>query len=161
MTQKPTPTDYLYAPIHKDHVTEIVRRTGSADVTPWIDHAMQTFLDRTEGDPDLWSSGYVEGLVDEEGDQFRETFGDPSRGYQWQNVFLPNGTQVRMTYKGDTTHAEIRHEKLCWGGETMSPSEFARRVAGNTSRNAWRDLYIKFPGDGRWEFADDLRRQAR
>ena len=63
MSQQPKPTDYLYAPVHIDHVAEIVRRTGSADMKPWVDHAMQTFLDRTEGDPDLWFSGYIEGLA--------------------------------------------------------------------------------------------------
>jgi hypothetical protein len=39
----------------------------------------------------------------------------------------------------------------------MSPTALANQIANNTSRNAWRDLWIKFPGDDGWRLAQDLR----
>ena len=41
-----------------------------------------------------------------------EKYGDPGRGYQWQSVFLPNGTTIRMTYRGRNSYAEVRHEEF-------------------------------------------------
>lgn len=161
MSIQTKPTDYIFIPFPAEIYAELIRRSG--DPNPWghVVAAVESDLDATEGDPSRWSWEYIEKLAEQEDDEFEEKFGNPSRGYQWQAVFLPNGTQVRMTYKGDTKHAEVRHEKLYWGDETMSPSQFARRAANNTSRNAWRDIYVKFPGDGSWKFADDLRRQKR
>ena len=92
-------------------------------------------------------------------DTFREKYGDPGQGYQWQTVLLPNGTNIRMSYGDRDSYAEIRHGRLYFGDASMSPSQFARRVANNTSRNAWRDLYIRFPGEDRWILADLLRQQ--
>jgi hypothetical protein len=159
MAQPAKPTDFIYVPLHVDLYAELVNRSGSADVSGFIEHSVESFLDRTEGDAGIWSSEYIEKLAVAEDDGFYEKYGDPNRGYQWQNVYLPNGTQVRMTYRGEATYGEIRNEKLYLDEVSMSPSEFARHVANNTSRNAWRDIYVKFPGDGGWKFADDLRRQ--
>ena len=157
MTQSNGPTDYIYVPLNVELYANLVRRSGNADVSGYIEHSVESFLERTEGDPDIWSTEYIGKLVDEEDDVFIEKYGDPGRGYQWGTVFLPNGTQVRMSYKGQDTYAEICHDRLCCGEESMSPSQFARHVAENTNRNAWRDLYIKFPGDASWLLADSLR----
>ncbi|KFE36588.1 hypothetical protein [Thioclava atlantica] len=153
------PTDFVYVPISAAIYAELIRRSGRDNVAIYIENQVQDFLDSTEGDPDIWSAAYIERHAKDLSDQFAEEYGEPTRGYQWQNVFLPNGTSIRMTYRGDARHAEIRHEKLIYGKESMSPSEFASRVASNTSRNAWRDIYVKFPGDSGWTFADDLRRK--
>ena len=157
----PTPTDYVYVPVLADLYAELVRRSGRSNVAIYIENQVRDFLDSTEGDPDIWCSEYIERHVEKQSDRFEEEYGYPTRGYQWQAVFLPNGSQVRMTYRGEAVHAEIRHEKLLHDGESISPSEFARRVANNTSRNAWRDIYVKFPGESAWKFADDLRRGKR
>ena len=66
---------------------------------------------------------------------------------------------MRMTYGGIDVYAEIQHEKLYWGEEHMSPSQFARRVADNTNRNAWRDLHVQLPDHLSWVLADTLRRK--
>ncbi len=159
MTQSIKPTDYIYVPLHVELYADLVQRSGDADVTHLIAHSVESFLERTEGDPSIWSAEYIEKLVDEEDEAFRDKYGDPGRGYQWGTVFLPNGTQVRMSYKGQDEYAEICHLRFCYGEESMSPSQFASCVAENTSRNAWRDLYIKFPGEASWKLADSLRRQ--
>jgi hypothetical protein len=79
------------------------------------------------------------------------------RGYQWKSQLLPPGTQVRMTYKGDTYHAAIEGDDFIYEGKKSSPSDFANTVASGTSRNAWRDLWIKRPQDHEFRLADSLR----
>ena len=152
------PTDYIYVPLKAELYAELVRRSRQADVATYIEHSVAEFLDRTEGDPHVWSEEYIEGAVHNEASDFRETYGDPGRGYQWQTLFLPNGTSVKMLYHGRVEYAEVRHDKLTFNGDFLSPSQFASKVAEGTSRNAWRDLYIKFPGDASWKYADGLRR---
>ncbi len=156
-----SPSDFVYVPLPADLYAELIRRSGRANVATYIENQVQNFLDSTEGDPDLWCEDYIERHAEAHSDNFLEKFGTPTRGYQWQSVFLPNGTTLRMTYRGEAAHAEIRHEKLIYNDDAMSPSEFARMVANNTSRNAWRDIYVKFPGESGWTFSDDLRRQKR
>jgi len=79
------------------------------------------------------------------------------KGYRWKNIFMPNGTSLRMKYKGEHHYASVHGDKIIFEGEEVSPSEFANSVTG-TSRNAWRDIWIKRPNDPEWVFADELRR---
>ena len=160
MTQTTQPTAYIYAPLRVELYAELVRRSGRADVSAFIDHCVESFLADTVGDPDIWSAEYAERWTDEEDTAFHERYGEPGRGYQWGTVFLPNGTKIRMSYGGQNFHAEVRHGGLLFEDERMSPSQFARRVANNTNRNAWRDLYIQFPGRASWELADVLRQRS-
>lgn len=154
-------TDYVFVPLPAELYAEFIRRSGKADISLWLKDVVQSFLEDTKGDPYMWSEEYIEKIAQEEDEAFREKYGDPGRGYQWQNLFLPNGTQVRMTYGGKDSYAEIRHGRLFYSDKNMSPSQFAGKVARYTNRNAWRDLYIKFPGEGSWKLADQLRRQNR
>ena len=148
-------TDYIFIPFRVDLYAELVRRSGKAGVSRLVEHSVESFLEQTEGDPGIWSAEYIEKLTNKGG----EEYGNPKLGYQWNALFLPNGTKIRMTYKGEDSYAEIRHERLRWREEVLSPSQFAARIADGTNRNAWRDLYIQFPGDGSWKRADRLRRE--
>ena len=159
MKQSNNSTNFIYVPLHVELYADLVRRSGDADVSAYIDHSVESFLERTEGDPGIWSAEYIEKLVDEEDEAFRMNFGDPGRGYQWHPVFLPNGTKVRMCYKSQYSYAEIRHDRLYYNEKAMSPSQFANRVAEH-NRNAWRDLEIQFPGKGSWKLADSVRKQV-
>lgn len=78
------------------------------------------------------------------------------RGYQWKSLFLPDGTEVRMQYKGQYHYAKVEGDHLVHEGEPTTPGSLANTVAGS-SRNAWRDLWIKRPADTEWRLADDLR----
>ncbi len=78
------------------------------------------------------------------------------KGYHWKNIFMPNGTSLRMKYRGETYYAAVQGDQVIFGGKVVSPSEFTRLVT-ETSRNAWRDIYIKRPNDLEWIFADKLR----
>jgi hypothetical protein len=77
-------------------------------------------------------------------------------GYQWKGLFLPDSTEVRMQYKSDWYYAKVEGDKLTYEGEPITPGRLANTVAG-TSRNAWRDLWIKRPADAEWLLADDCR----
>ena len=79
------------------------------------------------------------------------------RGFYWQNVFLQNGSQLRMTLGGKQHFATIEHEQVSYEGKTFTPASWANHIAGH-SRNAWRDIYIKRATDSDWIFANTLRR---
>jgi hypothetical protein len=79
-----------------------------------------------------------------------------TRGYQWKSLFLPDSTQVRMQYKGRYFYSKIEGDELIYDGNPISPANLANSIAGS-SRNAWRDLWIKRPIDTEWILADDCR----
>ncbi|MFH1216671.1 MAG: hypothetical protein V1706_09240 [Pseudomonadota bacterium] len=78
------------------------------------------------------------------------------RGYQWKSLFLVHGTQIRMQYKGTTFYAKVEGDEIIYNGESISPGSMVNKITG-TSRNAWRDLWIKSPGDQEWQLALELR----
>lgn len=137
---------------------ELVLRTRStSDVTSYIEHALEGFLDRTATDGGLWNHQYIEELASLEENQQLRKYGDPNKGYQWQMVFLPNSTKLMMTYMGIDHYAEVMHEKIVYEGNAYSPSELASRIANNTRRNAWRDLWIQLPDSSQWKLANEIR----
>jgi hypothetical protein len=79
-------------------------------------------------------------------------------GYWWKNLFLPEGTKLRMSYKGKMFDAQVVDNEIPYNGRCVSPSEFTFEVT-NTSRNAWRDIEVLLPGKSQWESADRLRQQ--
>ncbi|ORE97724.1 hypothetical protein [Aurantimonas sp. 22II-16-19i] len=144
--------------VRGDLIAEMVLRSnGRVDVGGMIENLIESFLDRTRGDPDIWSKEHAEAVADEGADETVVKYGHPAKGYHWQSVFLPNGTQLKISYKGGEKLAEVRHQQLYLDEQPCSPSQFASRVANNTSRNAWRDIWIKRPTDREWLFADTLR----
>lgn len=152
----------VYVALPAEMYAEFILRSGKhIDVGARIASIIQDFLDRTYGDPNIWSDEHAEKVGEQDGTQaeLRQMYGDLLKGYQWQTVFLPNGTKVRMLYQGQYSYAEIQHEKLVHEGSDYSPSEFARKVANDTSRNAWRDLDLQFPGSKEWEQANVVRKQ--
>jgi hypothetical protein len=83
----------------------------------------------------------------------------PLRGYQWKTLFLPDASKLRMRYARQSYYAEVVGEELLYQGDSLSPSQFAKAVAGD-GRNAWRDLWIRFPGEKNWTLAATLRGSA-
>jgi hypothetical protein len=140
-------------------IGELFLRLGpKADVAGTIEDVVQDFLDRT-ADGESWSEAYYQFRQSAaDSSRLAKEFGDSQQGYHWAPVFLPNGTLIRMEYKRETFHTTVKFGKIEYKGENYSPSEFACTVAGNT-RNAWRDLMIKRPGDSRWIPANELRRR--
>ena len=159
MTTNPTP-NFVCVPISVSLYNELVIRVGNPDknVNVFIENVVGDYLARTAND-EGWSEQYYEWRDSvEDREAFVSEYGDPARGYHWGSLFLPNGTRISMDYKGRQYHAEVRHQQIHYEGKTYSPSELARVIASNTSRNAWRDLRIKRPSDQEWRLADALRR---
>jgi hypothetical protein len=137
------PTDYIYVPLHVEIYAELLTRLDGPDVSDLINDIINDYIERNECEfADL-----------------PEEYGDSSKGLRWQDVILPNGSEVKMTYKGNEAVAEIKNQTLMYEGISYSPSEFAREIAGGTARNAWKDLWISKPTSGskKWKLADDMR----
>jgi hypothetical protein len=96
-------------------------------------------------------------------------------GYQWKELFLPDGTELRMRYRGVYYYAKIVRDQLDYAGESVSPRDWGLMVTG-TVRNAWRDIWIRRGTNECWTRAamwrtdspysprlpgTDRRRQAR
>jgi hypothetical protein len=143
-----TATSTISPPIRTERFIELVdflRERGSdRDPVDVIDAAIEYWMTNAESKME---------------DLMPEVFEQPKHlGYHWRPLLLPPGTQIRMTYKGRTSHAEIVGDDFIHDGNKLSPSAFANMVADGTSRNAWRDLWIKRPSDREFQLADDLRR---
>ncbi len=112
---------------------------------------------------DVWTSKGQEYLAQFYERDEKPNYGVIDRGYQWKEVFLQNGTEVKMTYKGRAKFSRIVHENLIDedGVKFDSPAKWANAVANNTSRNAWRDIWVKFPDTSKWVFADDIKRKTK
>jgi hypothetical protein len=82
------------------------------------------------------------------------------RGYQWKELFLPDGTDVRMRCDGEVHHARVSGDSIVYRGRPVSPRQLTLVVAGD-GRNAWRDLSLRLPGEKRFQPASLLRHRAR
>ncbi|NRR29637.1 hypothetical protein HSX11_05520 [Oxalobacteraceae bacterium] len=72
--------------------------------------------------------------------------GRAMRGFQWKNVFLPDGTSSRTSYNGAVEFAKVVGDHIVSdSGELLTPSLFANLHA--KGRNAWRFVWLRFPGD--------------
>jgi hypothetical protein len=81
------------------------------------------------------------------------------RGFQWKNVFLPDGTKLRTSYCESIEFAKVIGDHIVGDdGTRLTPSLFANRHA--RGRNAWRFVWLRFPGDDYWSRAADCRRCA-
>ncbi|WP_202424325.1 hypothetical protein [Duganella levis] len=80
-----------------------------------------------------------------------------SRGYQWKQVFLPNGTELRVIHGGRSTYAKVENEKIISAGAPTTPSRLAN-VSGCGTCNAWQAIWLRFPGATRWQRAAECRR---
>lgn len=86
------------------------------------------------------------------------TPGAGSGGLEMKGVFLPNGTQLSVTYKGQTYTAEIKDG--AWigsdGVRRNTPSDAACAIT-QTNVNGWRFWKVKRPSDTRWKVLNSLR----
>lgn len=81
---------------------------------------------------------------------------DPEAGYQWKQVFLSDGTRLRASFKGQNYFADVKGDLIMHGGHAMSPSRFAN-LCGSGNRNAWKAVWLRFPGSEEWLLADVCR----
>jgi len=86
--------------------------------------------------------------------------GHAMHGFQWKNVFLPEGTTLRTTYGTIVEFAKVvGHRIAADDGEVLTPSQFANRRA--KGRNAWRFVWLRFPGNDYWIRAGNCRARSK
>jgi len=107
---------------------------------------------------------WIENASWKQEDLMPEIFTTESRGYTWKYkdscIFLPHGTEIRMPYKGQYHYAKVEGDEIKYKDAGVSPGSLANAIT-NSSRNAWRDLWIKRPGEKEWTLADQCRRKAK
>jgi hypothetical protein len=81
-------------------------------------------------------------------------------GYQWKQVFLPNGTLLRTVFNGKNHHCKVEDDKIHHEGRAVSPSGFVNAIGG-IRRNAWKSLWVLLPDEKTWKLADSLRPPKR
>ena len=84
---------------------------------------------------------------------------EPSRGYQWKTLFLPDSTELRMECVGTKYYARVVGDQIIYAGRSVSPRGMTLAVAGE-GRNAWRDMWIKLPDERYWKSAIRCRRDT-
>jgi hypothetical protein len=77
-------------------------------------------------------------------------------GCQWKEVFLPEGTRLRACFGRQSWFAVVEGADIQYGGYAISPSCFAN-LHGSGNRNAWKTLWLRFPGSDAWLLADVYR----
>jgi len=138
---------------------EFILRSGrSVNVERWIISILEDFLAQTKFDNNIWSGDYLEKLEENKSRELVKKVGQPDKGFHWKALFLPNGTLMKMHYGDRDFIAEVRHQFIYFNEKSYnSPSLLASQIASNTSRNAWRDFYIKRPEDKKFMPALYLR----
>jgi hypothetical protein len=74
---------------------------------------------------------------------------EPS-GYQWKCVFLPEGTVLRVLGAGGAWYANVVGHRLLYRGMPTSPNRLAAASCARTARNAWHQVWLRWPGDADW-----------
>ncbi|WON73560.1 hypothetical protein [Nitrosospira sp. Is2] len=133
----------ISVPIPTEQFLEFVNflqsNSDPRDPVEMVSTAIQYWLDNASCKPELLSE--VSSAI---------------RGYQWKNLFLPHGTQIRMQYRGTYSYAKVENDEVIYNGSAISPARLANTIAGG-SRNAWHELWIKRPQDKEWKLADECR----
>ncbi|GGY03150.1 hypothetical protein GJV26_00925 [Massilia dura] len=87
------------------------------------------------------------------------TNGPALRGFQWKTLFLPEGTILRTSHRDEVEFAKVSGHRIVSADDaTLTPSSFANRHA--SGRNAWRFVWLRFPGNDCWVRADECRERA-
>ncbi len=107
--------------------------------------------------PDAFIGNLVKRWVATERERLDLCKNGPSlRGVQWKSLFLPEGTRLRTTYRGAVEFAKIAGNRIVTDDATVAtPSQFANRHA--KGRNAWRFIWLRFPGEECWVSAQACR----
>jgi hypothetical protein len=85
---------------------------------------------------------------------------DVANGYQWKQVFLPEGTILRASFGRQPYYAVVEGSEIKYGKFSLSPSAFAN-LQGSGNRNAWKAVWLRFPGFKDWVRADECRTVRR
>ncbi|HEY1150946.1 MAG TPA: hypothetical protein VGF27_20355 [Pseudoduganella sp.] len=82
--------------------------------------------------------------------------GEALHGYQWKSLFLPTGTMLRTVVRNQQFIARVEGDSLIADGRATTPARFASAAHGYGC-NAWRSIWLLFPGTKEWLGADSVR----
>lgn len=133
-----------------DHIS----KTEEVDANGIFGTRFEEFL--ADHYPDLLATRRTRQIVDELVDDLMI-----SVPLVWKDVVIPNGAQVRMQYSNAYHFAKVNDGMIEDEKGRYTPSEWASKVAAGTNRNAWRDLWFRFPNRREWSSATALRDAAR
>jgi hypothetical protein len=85
-----------------------------------------------------------------------QTAAPTESGYQWKEVFLPEGTRLRASFDHQQYFAVVAGAEIKYGEHAISPSCFAN-LFGSGNRNAWKAIWLRLPGSTEWLLADVCR----
>ena len=77
-------------------------------------------------------------------------------GYQWKEIFLPEGTRLRASFDHKQYFAVVAGAEIKYGEYAISPSCFAN-LYGSGNRNAWQAVWLRLPGSDAWLLANVCR----
>jgi hypothetical protein len=129
----------------------------SLPLTVFTDLRFHLMMTRQGVEPDAFVTELVQHWLklDEERLELHKN-GPAMRGFQWKNVFLPEGTCLRTSYNHSVEFAKVVGDGIrADDGAALTPSLLANRHA--KGRNAWRLIWLRFPGEEGWIRADDCR----
>ncbi len=87
------------------------------------------------------------------------TNGPALRGFQWKTLFLPDGTLLRTSHCDKVEFARVTGDRIISeDGAMLTSSLLANRHA--RGRNAWRFVWLRFPGEDCWVRADKCRERS-
>jgi hypothetical protein len=168
------PAKYVYIPFRRDLYDDIVRFShGRLDPAALAESQVETLVSTSLEFGTLeWAEEHREELAEKYAphvlEQWRKEDTEHARQWSaeykplvWKEVTIASGSDVRMSYDGQHHYAIVKGGAIVDDGKEYSPSEWASKVAGGTSRNAWRDLWFKEPLSKTWIPAQMLRDQAR
>ena len=163
-------TDLVYIPISRKLYDDIVRFSdgqidpadmAEAQLEAWVARDLETgsedhWGERFEDAAAVYAPHLVEKLKKEQQQAASKQIAE-RRPLVWKDITVPAGSEVRMSYKNVEHYAEIKAGRIVDYDGTFTPSEWASKVADNTSRNAWRDLWFRKPLAKNWVSAQQLR----
>lgn len=134
-------------------------------VEAWVANSVEfgfdeSWGDRTEEVAKIYAPHTYKKWLAEDKASLEQSKGE-NRPLVWKEVTIASGSDVRMAYGDDHHYAKVKAGKIVDDDGSYSASEWASKVAGGTSRNAWRDLWFKEPLSKSWIPAQLLRDQAR
>jgi hypothetical protein len=165
----------IYVPFDRELYDDVIRFSdGKLDPVDLADSRLRSWIETSLefGDAKEWAEDRLEELAEkyashvlerwkkEDAQQHRQRNAE-NRPLVWKEVTIPSGSEVRMFYNDAHHYAVIKGGRIVDHGTEYSPSEWASKIAGGTSRNAWRDLWFKEPLSKTWVPAELLRNQAR
>lgn len=165
----------VFVPFSRDLYDDVVKFSGgSIDPVGVAEDALRSWIQDTIEEEAGWGRNrmavakkYAPHVFDqmkkqqEAQDAELDALFEEERPMVWREVMVSANTKVRMAYGGTHHYAEVKGGRIVDESGAYTPSEWASKVAGGTSRNAWRDLWFLEPGAKTWVPAQFMRDQAR